>query len=303
MGTWRAPGEAWHTGTGATALVQWDFRTYATVSDRDPDFSSLLEEFLGLPLSDAQAATAFAIRWGVPGVCWSDEHRKGLHPRASSLLGIARPPQRRRIPPAPGPPADDRASGMAPLRWWREVARRLEAASRLNADLAAGDRGDDEDWDALWGVGGVGAHPVWQRRPKEELRWVLDELVRRWLADAHVHPGRRAEFRGGAFVTPIDPRGVDGALVQQLHEALERGDRPLTCSAPGCGRVFLSRTRRSRPGESRYCGRHDKAERLRLSQRARRESMTDEERATQRARDADRMRRGRAQSRKEGRKP
>lgn len=291
MGKWRAPQRVWHVGKGAGAAVVWDFAGATTVSDGDPDFGSLLEDFVSIGLGDLETAERFVRRWGAPGVCWSEEHPTGAHPFVTSLLGIARPLPKGRGRPLPAPPgwSAPGATGSAPLRWWQDAARRIAAALRLNADVEAGDGGEDDDWDAIWGATGVGAHPVWRRRPLDERRWVLGELMDRWLQEAHVHTGRPI-FRGGTLVTPIDPRGVDGAVVRLLQDARERRDRPLVCSAPTCGRTFLSRTRRSKPGELRFCPRHNKREKARLSQRHRRESMTDAEREAQRAADAERMR-------------
>lgn len=288
-----------------TTLMRWNFTGYGEVSDQDPAFADCLLDLLALPRSDAAAARDFALRWGVLGVCWSSEHSDGYHARPATLMEIQHPlllekwrQQMGRMPRPPGPPRDDRVSGVAPLLWWHDVARRLEAAIRLNVDLEHGHAGGDEDWATLWGVSD--GHPFGQGRSLADLRLDVAATVDRWWDSLHREYGP-ATVRRGERVQPVDPTGLDVAVLALADRAMEDGVRPLVCANPDCGRTFLMRTRRSRPGEIRFCDRHGKPERLRLSQRARRERMTDDERTKQRANDAERMRRRRAKPKGEPR--
>ena len=295
MGTWWTPGTVTAQGDGPATLMEWRFDAHGEVSDQDPEFEACLTQLLELPRRDPGVARGFALRWGVLGVCWAPEHPDGYHKRPATLMELRYPRMwsglRASLPRPPGPPDDDRVAGIAPLVWWLDVARRLESAIRLRADLDHQHRGAPGDWARLWDV--ASGHPFDEDRSIAQLRHELDGLIETWHESLHEEYGPPVLI-DGRRVQPVDPTGLDVAVLELASQAMFRGERPLVCGDPDCDRTFLKKTRRSRPGELRFCERHTVAERLRLSQRARRASMTDTERAAQRVNDAKRMRDRRA---------
>lgn len=280
--------------------MRWDFARGSTVEESDPDLVRCLPDFLALPRQGPVAARSFALRWGVPGVCWDPAHADGWHPRVSTLAGLVLPPWRppgwAKPPKPPGPPADDRQSGIAPLVWWHDVARRLESLIRLHADLAAGHRGDEAAWTTVWGLS-MTDDPAWVDNSLDDRREFAQRLMAYWTSASHLAYAPPSWDTGGKRVPGLLPRltGVDSVLIVGTTKAIHQGERPIVCSA--CDRTFLRKRRRPRDGEMAFCNRHDRLDRMRLSQRARRESMTDEERTEERRRNAARERRRRKESR------
>jgi hypothetical protein len=290
---WPRPDEARIETLGRSRVLAWSFPAArpSPAAYARPE-SACLDEFLALPAEPESQLVEFARRWGVLGACWhGGEHNS--HDTTISLAALADmwPRMSYRVdlvrgagpPPPPGARPRVTQKGIRQVDHWTRLSRTLAATIRLNFELLHDRPGPIEDWTLMWGLSGAGEWAA--RRPLEEQRWVIDELLKHWQVEAHLVSAARLSTTADAV--EVDPRGLDAALVLFTREAVRLGQTVLTCSA--CGRPYL-RDRLPRTGEQNYCQNDGRRASWAHAQAERRKTLTDEQRTAERQKTAERMR-------------